>query len=37
MFHAFGDGPSVGRGLEIPLSFAEAFGRCENAFFAALE
>ena len=37
VFHAFGDGPAIGSGLEIPLSGRKAGGGVEDIFFGGLE
>src|SRR5208282_2378455 len=37
VLHAFGDGPAIGCGLEIPLGGREAFGGVEDIFFGGFE
>ena len=37
VLHAFGDGPAVGCGLEIPLSGGKAGGGVEDIFLGGLE
>jgi hypothetical protein len=37
VFHAFGDGPAIGSGFEVPLGGGEAPGSVEDVFFSGFE
>jgi hypothetical protein len=37
VFHAFGDGPAIGSGFEVPLGGGKIFGGIEDIFFGGFE